>query len=71
MSKKNEAAFPVAIYEGTLMLGNIKIPCCVLDDGRRMITKEGLENFMAAMNIATEDELNKFALDFIRFDIGA
>jgi hypothetical protein len=54
-------------YRGELNLAGIKIPCLVLDDGTRIITEEGLANFLSAMNIATPEEVNEFGKDFSKF----
>ena len=36
---------PQASHEGVIELGNVEIPCAVIDDGKRLITQSG---FMVA-----------------------
>jgi hypothetical protein len=65
----NKQKLPKATHEGKLMLGNIEIKCCILDDGRRIITEDGLIAFFKAMKVATDDQLKNFADDLIDFNI--
>ncbi len=60
---------PKAKYEGKIMLGGIEIECCVLDDGRRIITEQGLINFINAMEVASKVEIERFANDFSKFKL--
>ena len=37
-----ETPIPTATHEGRLRLGDVEIPCYVLPDGQRVITKAGI-----------------------------
>lgn len=39
---KQQRNLPKADYRGVLKIGDIEIPCCVLNDGRRIITENGI-----------------------------
>lgn len=40
--KKNQTDMPRALKSGLLRLGELEIPCCVLDDGRRVLSERGI-----------------------------
>lgn len=40
--KKGATALPKAIKSGQLRIGELVIPCCVLDDGRRVLSERGI-----------------------------
>ncbi|MGY1488197.1 P63C domain-containing protein [Methylobacillus pratensis] len=42
LAKKKPSGLPKAIKSGQLVLGDISIPCCVLDDGRRVLSERGI-----------------------------
>ncbi len=41
-AKKDHPKLPHAVYKGVLKIAGLKIPCFVLDDGRRMISGRGM-----------------------------
>ncbi|HFC8542688.1 TPA: P63C domain-containing protein [Neisseria weaveri] len=43
-ARKAKAALPKAAYKGTVYIGEIEIPCAVLEDGRRIISESGIHN---------------------------
>jgi hypothetical protein len=58
-----------ATHEGFIKLGEIEIACAVLEDGTRIITKDGLNNFMIGMNIASERQVREFAENLGKFNL--
>ena len=61
------ADIPKAEYEGELKIGNAVLKTFVLDDGRRIIEKEGLENFFRMMEDGTLMITEKDAEGIARF----
>ncbi len=56
---------PKAVHEASFDLGGFKIDVAVLDNGQRLITQEGMENFLKWLGsgvIIDEEVLKKFAL---------
>jgi len=62
---------PKEIKSGSLQLGGYEIGVCVLDDGTRVITQQGMTNFLEWLNSGSVDgrdiekEINKLA-EFIK-----
>lgn len=44
---------PVATHRGILRIGDKELECCILNDGRRIIRQESLENFFHLILPAT------------------
>lgn len=42
-AKKRLASLPKAAYKGTLKIGDMELNCCVLDDGRRLISEMAIQ----------------------------
>ena len=42
-AKKHLASLPKAAYKGTLKIGDMELNCCVLDDGRRLISEMAIQ----------------------------
>lgn len=63
----SDAPVPVAVWEGELRIGPVRVPCYVLDDGRRVISAEGINDLFAyfasggEMNDEEARELAHFA----------
>ena len=47
MSDDTSQTLPVAVWEGEITIGPVRIPCYVLDDGRRIISADGLKDLFA------------------------
>jgi hypothetical protein len=45
-AKAGKAPIPRATHTGDLTIGDITIPCCVLDDGTRLLTQRGFQEAM-------------------------
>jgi hypothetical protein len=45
-----QSLLPVAVWQGDLQLGNRSVPCCVLDDGRRIISRTGATSALTGLN---------------------
>lgn len=45
---------PKATHRGDLMIGDIKIPCAVLDDGRRVLTEHGITTALGSRSGASK-----------------
>jgi hypothetical protein len=50
---------PKATHRGALNLGNIKIPCAVLDDGKRVITEHGMTMALLGSRSGASKRLKK------------
>ncbi len=50
---------PIATHRGVLNLGNIKIPCAVLDDGKRVITEHGMTMSLLGSRSGASKRLKK------------
>jgi hypothetical protein len=51
----DETMPPKVAYRGTLAIGDLKLPLLILTDGRRLITTEGLRNFVDWLGVQPED----------------
>jgi hypothetical protein len=40
-------ALPVAVWDGAFTIGPVRVPCYVLDDGRRVISADGIQALFA------------------------
>jgi P63C domain len=54
---------PKATHRGALNLGNIKIPCAVLDDGKRVITEHGMTMALLGSRSGASKRLKKAQQD--------
>lgn len=45
---------PVATHRGSLRIGNLEIPCAVLDDGRRVLSEHGIANALGGRSGAAK-----------------
>lgn len=52
-----EAALPKAIREGSIKIGELELPCAVLEDGRRVLTQSGV---MLALGRARQVKSRKY-----------
>lgn len=52
MSKKT---YPKAIASGTLVIGSVRIPCDVLDNGQRVLSKTGLQRGLFGQRLSAKD----------------
>lgn len=43
-ARQKKAALPIARYKGVITIGEIEIPCAVLEDGTRLISEIGIHN---------------------------
>jgi hypothetical protein len=51
--------YPKADYRGTLNIGGVKIPCAVLDDGRRVISEHGATTALLGSRSGASKRLKK------------
>ncbi len=51
-----------AVWSGVFMLGNVKIHCHVLKDGRRIVDPEDVANYLNDRSIPTAEQLKVFRL---------
>lgn len=47
-ARKRKAGLPKAAYKGSLTLGDMHIPCAVLEDGRRIISENGINSTLGS-----------------------
>lgn len=45
-AKKEKALLPKSAYRGEINIGDMTIPCCVLEDGRRLISESGITGIL-------------------------
>lgn len=50
---------PKATHQGELAIGDIRIPCAVLDDGRRVLTENGITNALLGSRSGASKRLKK------------
>ncbi|MDO8369518.1 MAG: P63C domain-containing protein [Candidatus Nitrotoga sp.] len=46
IAKKEKALLPKSAYRGEIQIGDMTIPCCVLEDGRRLISENGITGIL-------------------------
>lgn len=44
---ESNTPIPLAVWEGEIRVGPVRIPCYVLDDGRRIISADGIKELFA------------------------
>jgi len=47
-AKRVEQKMPKADYRGVLKIGDVEIPCCILNDGRRIVSESGISATLGA-----------------------
>ena len=53
-AKESSGEIPKATHQGELIIGEIKIPCAVLEDGRRVITEHGVTTALGSRSGASK-----------------
>lgn len=53
-AKESSGEIPKATHQGELVIGDIKIPCAVLEDGRRVITEHGVATALGSRSGASK-----------------
>ena len=61
MAKKEIASLPKATHTGTLKLGDIEIPCAVLEDGTRVFSESGITDALLGVRSGASKKLKKEA----------
>jgi hypothetical protein len=54
-----EPGLPRAVYKGTLDIGGIQIPCAVLDNGKRVLTENGITNALLGSRSGASKRIKK------------
>ncbi len=62
-AKKERALLPRSAYPGQLEIGDMTIPCCVLEDGRRIISEAGITAILGVTGGKTYRLRNKATKD--------
>ena len=60
-AKKELAALPKATHSGTLKIGDIEIPCAVLEDGTRVFSESGITEALLGVRSGASKRLKKQA----------
>lgn len=51
-ARKRKASMPKVAYQGTMRVGDIQMPCFVLDDGKRVLSGRGLQDALKLVDDA-------------------
>ena len=61
--KESESQIPKATHRGELKIGEISIPCAVLDDGRRVVSEHGITTALGSRSGASQRLKKEFEED--------
>lgn len=62
-AKREKALLPKSAYRGEISIGDMTIPCCVLEDGRRLISEGGITGILGTTGGKNYRLRNSAAID--------